>query len=391
MNIVNIGTYPPKQCGIATFSMDLRKSLQMNGHDVRIISVSEEASEYVYPSEVIFNIRQQHKQDYIKAANLINSSSFIDMVIIQHEYGIYGSREGELVMELAKLLHRPYVLVTHTVLPQPSKHQKQVLNYLCHRASGIVCMTRRSANLLANLYEAPEEVTSVIAHGVPNFPVQSSDVLKTRYGLQGRDIVSTFGLIGPGKGLELGIKAMQEVCRVYPQSLYLILGQTHPMLRKTEGEKYRHMLEGLVDELGLRNHVAFVNRFLSDDELGEFLYLTDIYLSPYPNRDQAVSGTLAFALGCGRAIVSTSYAYACEVLAEGRGLIADKTDYRELSALIQKILADPDLKSGLQTAALNLGKSWTWVNVGRLYTNFFNKILDTPMLVREKGFNYAKL
>lgn len=390
MFIVNVGTYPPKQCGIATFSMDLHNSLQLNGNKVGIISVSDEDHEYVYPSDVIFNIRQLHKNDYIKAAHFINSSS-TDLVIIQHEYGIYGGREGELVLELAKHLQRPYVLVTHTVLPQPSKYQKQVLNYLCHRAAGIICMTRRSAHLLVDLYEAPEEVTRVIAHGVPHFPVKTGSALKARYGLQGRDIISTFGLIGPGKGLELGIRAMSEVCRHYPRSLYLILGQTHPMLRKTEGEKYRNMLEGLVKELSLEDHVIFVNRYLSDQELGEFLYLTDIYLSPYPNRDQAVSGTLAFAMGCGRAIVSTSYAYASEVLAQGRGLIADKAEPRELASLILSILADPELKRSLQKAALKLGKTWTWSNIGREYTDFFNKIIDPPLLVKEEGLTYAKL
>jgi len=390
MYILNVGTYPPKQCGIATFSMDLRNSLLKAGNEVRIISVSDENHEYVYPPEVMFNIRQHHKSDYIKAARLINSSPFIDLVVIQHEYGIYGNRDGELVMELVKLLRRPYVLVTHTVLPQPSKYQKQILNYLCHRSAGIVCMTRHSALLLADLYEAPEEVTSVIAHGVPDFKVESSSLLKKRYGLEGRDIISTFGLIGPGKGLELGIRAMKEVCRTHPSALYLILGQTHPMLKKMEGENYRDMLESLVKELGLSQNVRFVNRFLSDEELGKYLYLTDIYLSPYPNRDQAVSGTLAFAIGCGRAVVSTSYAYAREVLSNGRGLLAEKAEPASIASLVNSILDNRDLKEMLQKAAISLGSTWTWANVGRDYTAFFKKILDKSLLHEEKGVVYAK-
>lgn len=391
MYIVNIGTYPPKQCGIATFSMDLRRSLVLNGNSVSIISISDETHEYVYPPEVIFNIRQHHKSDYLKAAQLINASQRIDLVIIQHEYGIYGSQDGELIMDLVKLLRRPYVLVTHTVLPQPSKYQKQILNYLCHRAAGIVCMTHRSANMLADLYEAPREVTSVIAHGVPVFPVQTSAKLKERFHFEDREIISTFGLIGPGKGLELGIRAMQEVCQEFPQAHYLILGQTHPMLKKLEGERYRDMLEKLVDDLGLEQNISFVNRFLSDQELGEYLYLTDIYLSPYPNRDQAVSGTLAFAMGCGRAVVSTSYSYALEVLGQGRGLIASNPEPKELASLVLSILKDTDLKQRLQTAAFSKGKSWTWPNVGKEYTRFFQRIIDNTLLNEEKGVSYAKL
>lgn len=391
MYILNIGTYPPKQCGIATFSMDLRRSLMQNGNNVTIISISDETHEYVYPPEVIFNIRQHHKPDYLKAAQLINASPLIDLVIIQHEYGIYGGQDGELIMDLVKLLRRPYVLVTHTVLPQPSKYQKQILNYLCHRAAGIVCMTHRSANLLADLYEAPREVTSVIAHGVPVFPVQTSAILKERFHYEDREIISTFGLIGPGKGLELGIRAMQKVYQDFPRAHYLILGQTHPMLKKTEGEKYRTMLENLVDNLGLSENITFVNRFLSDQELGDYLYLTDIYLSPYPNRDQAVSGTLAFAMGCGRAIVSTSYSYALEVLGQGRGLIASNPEPGELASLILSILKDRELKQRLQAAALSKGKSWTWPNVGRDYTRFFHRVIDRTLLNEEKGVRYAKL
>ncbi len=390
MYIVNVGTYPPKQCGIATFSMDLRNSLIRAGNDVRIISLSDHNHEYVYPPEVIFNIRQHHKPDYIKAAQFVNSLPFVDMVIIQHEYGIYGNRDGELVMDFVKLLRCPYVLVTHTVLPQPSKYQKQILNYLCHRAAGIVCMTRHSANLLADLYEAPEEVTSVIAHGVPDFKVESSSVLKKRFLFEGRDIISTFGLIGPGKGLELGIRAIQRVCEKHPSALYLILGQTHPMLKKQEGENYRNMLEELVEELGMGENIQFVNRYLSDKELGEYLYLSDIYLSPYPNRDQAVSGTMAFALGCGRAIVSTSYAYAQEVLSNGRGLLAKKPEPDFLADLIIDILEDPQLKERLQAAAFSVGKNWTWTNVGQDYTAFFKKVIDNSLLSEEKGVLYAK-
>lgn len=383
MSILNLGTYPPKQCGIATFSMDLRRSLIRNNRDVKVMAVSDESYEYNYPGEVLFNLKQNNKQDYIKAARFINSTPAVQLLIIQHEYGIYGGDDGDYILELVRNLHKPYVLITHTVLPQPSKHQKQVLNNLCNHASAIVGMTRKSAELLSDLYEAPAELIHVIPHGVPEFKKQSSIYLKKKYGLQGREVISTFGLIGPGKGLELGIKAIAHLVNHYPRISYLILGQTHPMLKKYEGEKYRNMLEQMVHELGLEDNVCFVNKYLTDAEIGEYLYMSDIYLSPYPNKDQAVSGTMAFAVGCGRAIVSTSYAYANEVLANHRGLLSQKPEPQELAQLIQTILADQSLKNRLQNNANQLGRSWTWVNIGKQYRDLFEQVLDNNYIAGE--------
>lgn len=317
-----------------------------------------------------------------------------EILIIQHEYGIYGGQDGEYILDLIKLLHKPFILVTHTVLPQPSKRQKQILNELCYHATGIICMTRRSAKLLADLYEAPPELIHVIAHGVPEFKQEASEYLKQKHHLQGQDIISTFGLIGPGKGLELGIRAMTKVVPEFPQTTFLILGQTHPMLKKYEGEKYRQMLEDLVDELGLSRNVIFVNKYLSNEELGEYLYMSDIYLSPYPNKDQAVSGTMAFAIGCGRAIVSTPYAYACEFLDRGRGLLANNADPDELAHLLIKILAEPELKMKLQEKALKLGRTWIWPNIGKKYTSLLKQLLaaeDDSIIREEQKVNYARL
>jgi len=371
--------------------MDLCNSLRQQGNKVKIMAVSDNNYDYHYPREVIFQLKQNRKQDYIKAANYINSTRNIDLLILQHEYGIYGGRDGEFILEMVKRLHKPFVLVTHTVLPHPEKHQKDILNQLCQRAAGIACMTRKSADLLINLYESPPELVKVIAHGVPQFNVHEQDFLKEKYHLQGRHIISTFGLIGPGKGLELGIKALTQVVDRHPEVTYLILGQTHPMLQKSEGERYRNMLEGLVEELSLQKNVQFVNKYLSDDELGEYLYMTDIYLSPYPNRDQAVSGTMAFAMGCGRAIVSTSYAYAQEVLAGGRGLLAHEPNPNELSQLLNQILDDHQLKTNLQQRALELGMDWSWPSVGRQYTDLFRMILDDHYIREENEVNYARL
>ena len=377
MNIVNLGTYPPKQCGIATFSNDLRNSLIIHGHRVQAIAISDEDSIYKYPQEVILEMRQQRLSDYATAVNCINQRPDIDLLIIQHEYGIFGGEDGEYIQAMVKQLHKPFILITHTVLPVPSKRQKQILNDLCQRAAGIVCMTRLSAELLIELYEAPPELITVIAHGVPEFKRYPQSRLKSKYGLSGCPVVSTFGLIGPGKGLELGIQAVAELIPRHPEVRYLILGQTHPMLQKSEGERYRQKLTELVDKLQISDNVIFVNKFLSDKELGEYLYMTDIYLSPYPNMDQAVSGTMAFAMGCGRAVVSTPYAYAREALNEGRGLLSDSADPHQLAELVERILNDHGLQKKLQKKALELGEGWTWPNVGKQYSRFFRQILNS--------------
>jgi len=391
MNILNIGTYLPKQCGIATFSADLCKSITDQGHDIKIIAISDNSCTYHYSNQVIFNIRQDQRQDYIKAAAFINAATSVDLVILQHEYGIFGGQDGEYVLNLIKLLHKPYVLITHTVLPRPSKRQKQILNDVCHRAAGIVCMTERSRDLLIELYEAPAEIVKVIAHGVPDFIKRPQVELKQEHGLENRRLISTFGLIGPGKGLDLGIKAVAELVAEYPDIVYLILGQTHPMLLRREGEKYRQMLIDLVAECDLQQNVIFINKFLTDFELGEYLYMTDIYLSPYPNQDQAVSGTMAFAVGCGRAIVSTPYAYANEVLRDGRGLLVPSAEPRLLAQSLRQILDNRELRENLQNKALQLGKTWTWSNISLEYIHFFRQILNLNRIGGEKVLNYAEL
>ncbi|WP_156203941.1 glycosyltransferase family 4 protein [Candidatus Syntrophocurvum alkaliphilum] len=391
MAIVNLGTYPPKQCGIATFSNDLRNSLTIHDNDVKVIAISDNSYSYQYSEEVIFEINQNQKKDYINAAHMVNRSDDIELVILQHEYGIFGGKSGQYILEFTKLLRKPYVLVTHTVLPKPERHRKQVLKQISRKASGIVCMTEQSKELLVNLYGATPEVISVIGHGVPEFKGGSQAELKEKYNLTGKQVISTFGLIGPGKGLELGIKAVKKVTQQYPDVLFLILGQTHPMLKKTEGEKYREMLEDLVEKLDLKDNVRFVNKYLTDDEIGEYLYATDIYLSPYPNKDQAVSGTLAFAVGCGRAIVATAYSYAKEVLSDNRGLMDEKIDPDNLARLMVQILSDEELKETLQNNALALGKEWTWPSIGMKYTDMFHQIINGGNRQEGYRYNYAEL
>ncbi|HEX3011114.1 MAG TPA: glycosyltransferase family 4 protein [Syntrophomonadaceae bacterium] len=389
MSILNLGTYPPKQCGIATFSMDLRQSLLVNGEGVNIMAISDSAYHYDYPPEVVFNLEQDARQDYAQAASFANSNSDIDLVVIQHEYGIFGGPDGEYVWDFARLLRKPYVLVTHTVLPKPSRQQKLILNKLGQKAAAVICMTTRSGCLLSDLYGIANDKVHVVPHGVPEFTKNPAAILKSKFNLTGRQVISTFGLIGPGKGLELGLRAIKDVIKDYREVCYLILGQTHPMLKKSEGESYRHMLEEMVVSLGLENHVRFVNKYLTDNELGEYLYMTDIYLSPYPDKNQAVSGTMAFAVGCGRAVVSTSYAYALETLSGGRGLLAKNPDPAEMALLIKAILSNSSLKAELQQKAGELGGSWSWPCIGKQYRDLFLQIRSGSVRKEAKQVNYG--
>ncbi|MGI6487728.1 MAG: glycosyltransferase [Syntrophomonadaceae bacterium] len=377
MHLLNLGTYPPKQCGIASFSNDLRDNLLLCGADVSVAAISDTDYSYVYPSEVVYKIRQDRRSDYITKAKAINKDQDIKAVVIQHEYGIFGGEDGDYVLDFIYHLDKPFLLVTHTVLPHPTSHQRRVLSELVKKAAAVISMTERSADLLARVYQARPERVHVIHHGVPNFKVKDREELKKEYGLTGRRIITTFGLIGPGKGIEKGLQALAAVVERHPDVLYIIAGGTHPMLLKKQGESYREMLINLVADLGLESHVKFVNRFLEVDQLGDYLYMTDVYLSPYPNRDQAVSGTLAYAIGCGRAIVATPYEYALEMLREQRGLVAEDARPEFLARLLNQVLSDAELQAELEKAASTLGRTIKWSYTARQYMELAEQVAES--------------
>lgn len=380
MSMLNLGTYLPKQCGIATFSKDLRDNLELTGRRVQIAAVSDEEYSYDYPSEVSLEIRQHHVEDYELTAKLINTNPEIDLCIIQHEYGIYGGADGEYVLNLVNSLRKPFMVVAHTVLREPSPNQHRVLKELAGRAAAVVCMSTRSARLLSSVFSVPAEKIFLIHHGVPVFPKQDRETLKKLYGLQGCKIITTFGLIGPGKGLENGIRAIARIIPEHPHIHYLIVGQTHPMLLKREGESYRNMLEKLIEELNLKGHVSFINRFLSLEELGDYLSMSDIYLSPYPNMNQAVSGTMAFALGCGRAIVSTPYEYALEMLQGGkRGVLALSSRPEHIALALNRVLEDEQVQVSLEKNAERMGQRMIWPYVAEQYALLADRMVPRPL------------
>lgn len=375
LKVLFLSTYPPRACGIATFTQDLVGALHAAGRvSPSIAAVSD--SDYDYPPEVSLVLEQQNPAAYTETAEKINSSG-ADLLMIEHEFGIYGGKYGEYLLKLTKKLKIPYLVTLHTVLPKPTKKQFEIIHTLAEGCRKLVTMSSSSVKILEEIYGANPEKIAVIHHGVPEFPVEDRDVLKKRDGLEGRFIVSTFGLISPGKGLLYGIQAIARAAKKHPEILYLILGQTHPVIRSRDGEKYRESLEQAVTDLGIENNVRFVNRYLTKEEIIRYLCLSDIYMTPYLGKEQAVSGTLAYAVGYGCVIVSTPYPYAQEMLAEGRGLMAKFRNAPSLAKCILEVLEHPEKQAEMEQKTLALGKEMTWSRVAEKYFSAFCEALST--------------
>jgi len=374
-NVAFLSTYPSRECGLATFTQDLARELDKVGlfNKPRVIAVSDK--EYVYSGRVVMELLQHDRESYIHTAETINNSN-IELLVIEHEYGIFGGEAGEYILDLADNLQIPFVTTLHTVLPNPSAKQKEILRRLGEKSAKVVIMAKNTRPVLESVYEIDLSKIEVIHHGVPYRILESREKLKEKHGLSGRQVVSTFGLLGPGKGLEYGIEAIAKVAKEHRDIVYLILGQTHPSVKRESGEAYRERLMEMVDSLGIGEHVRFVNKYLSKDEIIQYLQMSDIYMTPYPGRDQAVSGTLAYAVGYGRVIVSTPYSYAKEMLSEGRGLLAEFNDADSLAKHIRYVLNNPEAKKEMERRILSVGRTMMWDHVANHYTKLFIDIIE---------------
>jgi len=370
-----ISTYPPTECGIATFTRDLLTSVQKYMPFSRpvVLAIKRAGEIEPYGRIVRRQILRDDRQSFIDAAAYLNNSS-VDVVSVQHEYGIYGGVEGEYVLDFLRALNKPAVATLHTVLSNPNPDQKRVLQELAELCKVVVVMVRTGRRILMDVYGIPSNKITVIHHGVPNVHRVSPSAVKRSLGVADRQVISTFGLISRGKGIEFAIEAMAKVVKKYPNALYLVLGETHPGVRAWEGESYRNFLLETVSRLGLSNNIAFNNRFLSLSELVKYLCATDIYITPYLNKDQIVSGTLAYALGCGKAIVSTPYLYAEEVLADGRGMLVDFRSPDAIADAILYLLDNPDKKQEMEDKAYKFGRRTAWFNVAIDYLDLFYRV-----------------
>lgn len=386
LNFAFLSTYPPRECGIATFTQDLVRELKKKKElNPGVIAISDGL--YSYDDDVLFDFAQQNRESYIEAAERINRSG-IQLLVIEHEYGIFGGEEGEYLLDLIRRVRKPIITTLHTILTTPNQKRHDILQELCERSETVVIMAENSRKILQDVYGVDADKIEVIPHGVPSFNLPSRETLKKEHQLQDRTIVSTFGLISPGKGLEYGIEAIGQVAKKHPEVLYLILGQTHPVVRRQYGEAYRSSLEKKVRELGLENNVRFVNKYLTKEEIVRGLQLSDIYMTPYLGREQAVSGTLAYAAGYGRVIVSTPYLYAKEMLADGRGLLVEFEDSRSISEAINFLIENPENRREMEAKTLCLGKTMLWDAVANRYVKTFRKAYQTAsersMVKRER-------
>lgn len=374
-NIAFLSTYPPRECGIATFTQDLVNELKK----IKLINfsgiVAISDNKYNYSDDVKYELEQFNRKSYIELAKKLNKSD-IDLLIIEHEYGIYGGENGEYLLDLIDSLEIPFVTTLHTVLSNPNEKQLSILKELGKKSIKVITMAKNTVPLLKKLYGIDENKIDVIPHGVPNISVMSKENLKKKYGFTGRKIISTFGLINPGKGIEYGIEATARVAQKYKDVLYLVLGQTHPNIKKEYGEEYRHKLEDLVGKLGINDNVKFVDKYLTKKEIIEYLELSDIYMTPYLGREQAVSGTLAYAAGLGKVIISTPYKYAEEILSEGRGLFADFRDSESLARCIEYVFEYPEKRKLIETEIKKLGRSMMWNNIAYRYAIMILSVLD---------------
>jgi glycosyltransferase involved in cell wall biosynthesis len=375
--VVYVGTYPPKECGIATFTMDVLNATDLSGWQSAVIAVDDARPTEPHPdSKVIFTIEKESRPDYRRAARLLAEHE-ASLLSIQHEYGIFGGDDGEYVLDLVRASRVPVVVTLHTVLPQPTESQRRILREMEPHVAGFVVMAHRAIDLLETSYGIDRRKVHFIPHGAPNAPFHAEKAAKQKLGLTGKRVLSTFGLISPNKGIEDAIAALPAVVAREPHTVYLVLGETHPVIRRREGEWYRESLVKQVADLGLEGHVQFVNEYLSLQQLIDYLLATDIYITPYyANPHQITSGTLAYAMATGKVIVSTPYIYAEELLADGRGFLYPFRDTQTLAEIAGRLLTDPALFEKTRRRAYEYGRSMTWQSVGIQYTRLFTEMLN---------------
>jgi glycosyltransferase involved in cell wall biosynthesis len=370
--IAFLGNYPPRLCGIATFTHDLCEAVSeaIPSAECYAGAVNDQSDGYDYPSRVRFELLEKDLGSYRRAADFLNFDN-ADVLCVQHEFGIYGGPAGSHLLALLKEVRMPVVTTLHTLLQEPGAAQRKVMEEIAQRSDRLVVMARKGADILRETYKVPVAKVDVIPHGIPDIPFRDSQSFKAQFGVEGRTVLLSFGLLGPGKGLEHAIEAMPNIVRAHPNVVYLVLGATHPHLVAREGERYRQNLQRLAEDCGVKEHVIFHNRFVSLDDLIEFIGATDIYLTPYPNEAQITSGTLAIAFGAGKAVVSTPYWHAQELLADGRGQLVSFNNPDAIAEGVCKFLDHPELMDKTRQAAYRLGREMIWPAVAERYLQSF--------------------
>lgn len=372
--IAFLGDFPPRLCGIATFTKDLCDAVATAAPAAEcfVAAVNDRAEGYAYPARVRLELQEKELNSYRRAADFLNFDN-TEVLSVQHEFGIYGGAAGSHLLALLKEVRMPVVTTLHTILREPDAAQRKVMEGLIALSDRLVVMAQKGAEILREVYHVPEEKIDLIPHGIPDVPFMESARFKEQFGVEGKRVLLTFGLIGPGKGIEHVIEALPEIVREHPNAIYLILGATHPNLLAREGERYRIGLEQLAAELGMREHIIFHNRYVSLEDLKEFIGAADIYLTPYLNEAQVTSGTLAYVFGAGKAVVSTPYWHAVELLADDAGVLVPFGDPGAIAKGVCGLLADDVRMERMRRNAYAAGRGMIWPAVAELYLDSFRR------------------
>ena len=382
IRIAYVSSHLPRRCGIATFTADLMAAVRLADPAIRqdVVAIDEPDVSRMYGPEARWRIRQEEGGSYRAAAAALNASD-VDVVNVQHEFGLYGtwsdSEYSDHLRPFLATLRKPVVTTLHTIPPNPTLSMREAVRSIDHWSDEVVVMADRGAALLRTAYGI-DRIPLVIPHGMPAIEPRGRTEMKIRLDLDGRTMLSTFGLVDPRKGLEYVIAAMPAILRKHPDAYYLIAGQTHPELVKRDGERYRESLHAAVDELGLGAHVGFRNEYMSQAQIIDLLLATDVYVTPYLDPQQITSGTLAYAMGAGKAIVSTAYLHALEALVDGRGEIVGFRDSDAIAAAVNEIVADPVLKARLERAAYAYAKGMAWPAAGARWLAMMRQMVEPP-------------
>ena len=388
--VAMLGNYLPRQCGIATFTADLSDAIaaEVPALDCFVLAMNDGGARYPYPPRVRFEIAENEPTAYRRAADFLNVNT-VDVVSVQHEYGIFGGKAGAHVLALLHELRMPVVTTLHTILAEPDPHQRRVMDDLTRLSERLVVMSARGAALLREVHGVPERKIDLIPHGIPMVP--SASASKDRLGVEGKAVLLTFGLLSPDKGIEYVIDALPAILARFPNTVYIVLGATHPHVRERHGESYRVMLETRALRLGVDASVIFHNRFVSHDELTEFLAAADLYVTPSLQPEQSTSGTLAYAVGSGKAVISTPYVYARELLADGRGILIPWRDAGAIAGAVNNLLADDAERLALGQRAAAHGRSMQWPAVARRYLESFERARGEHATRRRTSFHARTL
>ena len=383
IKIICVSTYIPQKCGIATFTKDVTSAINLINPKAlaEIMVIAKKEEEIVFPWEVKYRIEFDNKASYLEAADYINHSS-CDVVLVEHEFGIFGGKCGEYLFDFLKAVEKPKVMTCHTLIEDPSNEWGKLFTQLVKYVDGLTVMTKFSARKLSELYKVEQKDIAVIPHGTPDIAYGSTSIYKKK--LEGRIVLGNINLLSEQKGIDYSIEAVAKIAKKYPEVLYLVVGQTHPNILKNEGEKYRNSLKRKIKKLGIEKNVRFINRYLSIEELVEWLKAIDIYITPYLDKQQSSSGALAYAVGAGKICISTEYLYANEILANKRGIFVPFRDSDSIAKTVINIWGNEKRKTKMQEKAYRYGRFMTWSSVALQHLDFFTEIIKKHEIKNRK-------